>query len=69
MYAHRRGGLVAITSEMTLAEALVKPLILLESNLQQLYLETLHSSATLTMASITQRFDRCAVRARLTCPR
>jgi len=60
--------LVAITSEMTLAEALVKPLILLESNLQQLYLETLHSSATLTMASITQRFDRCAVRAHLTCP-
>ncbi|MDQ3446423.1 MAG: hypothetical protein M3496_09685 [Pseudomonadota bacterium] len=48
MYAHRLGGLVAITSELTLAEALVKPFIQRESHLQQLYLETLHSSATLT---------------------
>lgn len=48
------GELTAVTSELTLAEALVKPLSLNQPHLQQLYVDTLQSSATLTMAPITR---------------
>jgi predicted nucleic acid-binding protein len=48
------GELVAVTSDLTLAEVLVKPLHTRQAELQQVYLDTLQSGQTLTMAPITR---------------
>lgn len=58
------GELTAITSELTLAEALVKPLSLPQPRLEQLYVDTLQSGATLTMAPITREILIEAARVR-----
>lgn len=46
--------LAAVTSELTLAEALVKPFSLHQLHLQRLYVDTLQSSSMLTIAPITR---------------
>jgi predicted nucleic acid-binding protein len=48
------GELAAVTSELTLAELLVKPLQTGLARLQQTYLDTLQSGPTLTVAPITR---------------
>jgi predicted nucleic acid-binding protein len=48
------GELMAVTSELTLAEALVKPLQTNQPPLQQVYLDTLQSSQALMMAPISR---------------
>jgi len=48
------GELTAITSELTLAELLVKPLQMGQDQSQRAYLETLQSGPTLTMAPVSR---------------
>lgn len=48
------GEIAAITSELTLAEVLVKPFADGNAALQQIYLETLHDRPSLTIAPITR---------------
>ncbi|MGH8581270.1 MAG: type II toxin-antitoxin system VapC family toxin [Gammaproteobacteria bacterium] len=48
------GEIAAITSELTLAEVLVKPFADGNAALQQIYVETLHDRPSLTVAPITR---------------
>ena len=62
------GELVAVTSELTLAEALVKPFQSNQHELERIYLDTLQSSETLTVAPVSREVLTSAARLRAQYP-
>ena len=59
-----RGDLVAVTSELTLAEALVKPLLDHHAERQATYLQVLQPSTSLHMAPVSREVLIAAARLR-----
>ena len=62
------GELAAVTSELTLAEVLVKPFQSNHHELERIYVETLQSSATLTVAPVSREVLMSAARLRAQYP-
>lgn len=62
------GELVAVTSELTLAEALVKPFQSNQHELELIYLDTLQTSETLTVAPVSREVLTSAARLRAQYP-
>lgn len=62
------GELAAVTSELTLSEALVKPFQSNQHELERIYLDTLQSSETLTVAPVSREVLTSAARLRAQYP-
>ncbi len=62
------GELAAVTSELTLAEVLVKPFQSNRQELERIYLDNLQTSATLTVAPVSREVLMSAARLRAQYP-